>query len=260
MTSPKIMAILNITPDSFSDGGNFATHEKAISQAQRLQDEGADIIDIGAESTRPGYTPLSSAEELQRLMPILDEISRTLALPISVDTYKSRTAEAALKRGAVIINDIWGLSFDPGMASVVADFDAGLVIMHNRHEKDEAIDIIEDMIQFFERALDTANKAGIAPDYIALDPGIGFGKTQNQNLKALQSVATLKRHFDLPVLVGASRKSFINAIHPSCVTARLGGTLAAHLHAVQQGADIIRVHDVADHVQALAVSQALVVS
>jgi dihydropteroate synthase len=255
LTHPKIMGILNITPDSFSDGGQFSNLATALAQAKRLETEGADIIDIGAESTRPGHTPLSVEEELSRLLPVLKALPKTI--PISVDTYKSETAKAALNAGAHIINDIWGLTHDTDMAHVVADYNAGIVIMHNRHSKDDNIDILNDMISFFSNSLERAKTAGISKTNIMLDPGIGFGKTPKQNLQALNSVAKLKTYFNLPILVGASRKSFINLIHESPVSERLAGTLAAHLHTVQQGASVLRVHDVASHVQALAVDRAL---
>jgi dihydropteroate synthase len=257
LTHPKIMGILNITPDSFSDGGQFSDLKTALMQAKRLEQEGADIIDIGAESTRPGHTPLSAEDEIARLLPALNALIQTTNLPISIDTYKAKTSKAALDAGAHIINDIWGLTHDSDMAHVVASYNAGVVIMHNRHSKDENIDILNDMINFFSQSLERAYKAKIPETNIMLDPGIGFGKTHEQNLQALKSVSALKAHFNMPILVGASRKSFINIIHESPVSERLAGTLAAHLIAVQQGASVLRVHDVASHVQALAVDRAL---
>lgn len=258
LSQPRLMAVLNVTPDSFSDGGRYASVEDAAAEARRFAGEGAHIIDIGAESTRPGHTPLSVEDELARLLPVLERVVSDGLLPVSVDTYKARTAEAALERGAAIINDVWGLNGDQDMASVVAEHRAGLIIMHNRDGKDESIDIVPDMEAFFDRALDRAARAGIAPECLCLDPGIGFGKTVRQNLLALRATPRLIDHFNLPVLVGASRKSFINAIHESPVTERLGGTLAAHLFAVRQGAALLRVHDVSIHVQALAVEDAIV--
>jgi dihydropteroate synthase len=257
LTHPKIMGILNITPDSFSDGGQFSNANTALKHARLLEKQGADIIDIGAESTRPGHTPLNVEDEIARLLPTLKSLIQTTNLPISVDTYKSKTAESALEAGAHIINDIWGLTHDDDMAHVVASYNAGVVIMHNRHFKDDNIDILNDMINFFSQSLERAKTAGIPETNIILDPGIGFGKTQTQNLQALKSVSALKAHFNLPILVGASRKSFINLIHESPVSERLAGTLAAHLYTVQQGASVLRVHDVASHVQALAVDRVL---
>ena len=258
LSKPRLMAVLNVTPDSFSDGGRYRSIEDAVHEARTFASEGADIIDIGAESTRPGHTPLSVEEELARLLPVLEQVVAEKLLPVSVDTYKAKTAEAAIKSGAAIVNDVWGLSRDPDMAQVVADHGAGLVIMHNRETRDETVDIVTDMVGFFAIALDRAAKAGIRPDCIGLDPGIGFGKTVRQNLLALKATSALMARFELPVLVGASRKSFINAIHASPVTERLGGTLAAHLFAVRQGAAILRVHDVMSHVQALAVENAII--
>lgn len=257
LARPRLMAVLNVTPDSFSDGGRYASIDAAVAEARVFAREGADIIDIGAESTRPGHTPLSVDEELGRLRPVLDRVVADGLLPVSVDTYKARTAATALERGAAIINDIWGLNFDPDMAGVVAEHKAGLVIMHNRETRDDAIDIVADMEAFFGRALERAAAAGIDSDRMCLDPGIGFGKTVRQNLLALKATATLVTRFGLPVLVGASRKSFINAIHESHVSQRLGGTLAAHLFAVREGARLLRVHDVASHVQALGVEDAI---
>ncbi len=247
------MGVLNVTPDSFSDGGSFNTVETALGHAQRLTMEGADILDIGAESTRPGHVPLTAEDEIIRLTPTLKHISNSTHLPISVDTYKAKTAKAALKLGADIINDIWGLSAAPDMAEIIANYGAGVIIMHNRIEKDENIDILEDMISFFEIALEKTQKAGLPKTNIMLDPGIGFGKLHSQNLDALKSVGKLKAYFEMPILVGASRKSFINLIHESAVNQRLSGTLAAHLNAIKQGASVLRVHDVQAHVQAIEV-------
>ena len=258
LDEPRLMAVLNVTPDSFSDGGQFESLEAAFAQAMRFADEGADSLDIGAESTRPGHVPLGAEDEIARLQPILGALHDGYALPISVDTYKAQTADFALKKGASIINDIWGFSRDPEMASVVAAHDAAAILMHNRDVHDAHIDIRDDMFAFFSRALKTAEKAGIAAGRLALDPGIGFGKTLTQNLIALKSGAALHREFGLPVLVGASRKSFIDRISPSATDSRLGGTLAAHLLAVREGAHILRVHDVAAHVQALAVERAII--
>lgn len=258
LSRPRLMAVLNVTPDSFSDGGLFDQPDNAVAGAMRLAAEGADILDIGAESTRPGHQPISAEDEIARLLPVLDALrAGAYPLPISVDTYKAETAAIALRRGAAIINDVWGFSRDPRMAQTVADHGAAAILMHNRDERDERVDILADMIGFFERAVATASRVGLGPGRMALDPGIGFGKTLRQNLIALKSAGALHRHFGLPILVGASRKSFIDRISPSAVTDRLGGTLAAHLVAMREGAHILRVHDVAAHVQALAVDRAL---
>ena len=258
LSQPRLMAVLNVTPDSFSDGGRFDRPEAALAEAMRHLGEGADILDIGAESTRPGHVSLSAEEEIARLTPVLALLNRTYPLPVSIDTYKAKTADYALRNGASIVNDVWGFGRDAEMARVVAAHDAAAILMHNRDEPDESVDILADMIAFFDRALEAAARAGIQAGRIALDPGIGFGKTLRQNLVALKSAGMLHRHFGVPILVGASRKSFIDRISKSAVGDRLGGTLAAHLLAVREGAHILRVHDVAAHVQALAVERATV--
>lgn len=253
---PAVMGILNVTPDSFSDGGQFIAPEQALAQARRMIAEGADIIDIGAESTRPyGSQPVTSEEERKRLQPILAEIV-ALGVPVSVDSMKSSVVAWALDTGAVIANDVWGLQRDPDMAEQVAKRNAPVIVMHNRDSADAGLDIMKDIAEFFERSLEIATKAGIATGHIVLDPGIGFGKTQEQSMMVLARLHEFKT-FDLPLLVGASRKRFIDTITPSPPDRRLGGSIAAHLIAVQGGAQIIRTHDVAATVQALRVAAAI---
>ena len=253
---PAVMGVLNVTPDSFSDGGQFAAPEHALAQARRMIAEGADIIDIGAESTRPyGSEPISAEEELKRLQPVLAEIV-ALGIPVSIDSMKSAVVAWALHQGAAIANDIWGLQRDSGMAGLVAERGAPVIIMHNRDSADPAIDIMQDIADFFARSLDIAAKAGISPDKIILDPGIGFGKTPEQSMTALARLGELQS-FGLPLLVGASRKRFISTVTPSEPHQRLGGSIAAHLLAAQNGARIIRAHDVAETVQALRVAAAI---
>ncbi|MDB5619183.1 dihydropteroate synthase [Tardiphaga sp.] len=253
---PAVMGILNVTPDSFSDGGQFDAPERALAQARRMIEGGADILDIGAESTRPyGSQPITADEEWQRLTPVLAEVI-ALGIPVSIDTMKASVLARALAAGAAIANDIWGLQHDPEMARVVADFDAPVVVMHNRDEVDPSIDIVADMKSFFARTLDIAAKAGIAPRNLVLDPGIGFGKTPQQSMIALARLPELAS-FGLPILVGASRKKFISTVVPSEPQQRLGGSLAAHLLAMQRGATIIRAHDVAETVQALRVAASI---
>jgi dihydropteroate synthase len=253
---PAVMGVLNVTPDSFSDGGQFAAPEHALAQARRMIAEGADIIDIGAESTRPyGSEPISADEELKRLQPVLAEIV-ALGIPVSIDSMKSAVVAWALHQGAAIANDIWGLQRDSGMAGLVAERGAPVIIMHNRDSADPAIDIMQDIADFFARSLDIAAKAGISPDKIILDPGIGFGKTPEQSMTALARLGELQS-FGLPLLVGASRKRFISTVTPSEPHQRLGGSIAAHLLAAQNGARIIRAHDVAETVQALRVAAAI---
>jgi dihydropteroate synthase len=254
---PLIMGVLNVTPDSFSDGGQFIEPAAAIEHARRLAAEGADIIDIGGESTRPygGMRPVTAAEERARLESILPAAA-TIGVPVSIDTMKASVAAWALEAGASIVNDVWGLQHDPDMARVVAEHGAPIIIMHNRESADPAIDIINDVSEFFSRSLEIAWSAGIAHDRIVLDPGIGFGKTPEQSLACIARLHEW-RGFDAPLLVGASRKRFIASIVPSEPMDRLGGSLAAHLLAAENGAAIIRVHDVAPTLQAFAVAAAI---
>lgn len=254
---PLVMGVLNVTPDSFSDGGRFIDPQLAIGHAQRMIAEGADIIDIGAESTRPygGAEPVSYDEELARLKSVLPAVVR-LKTPVSIDSMKADIATWALDQGAAMVNDVWGLQRDPAMAEVVSEYDMPVVIMHNRDSADPAIDIIADVEAFFQRSLAQAERAGIARDCIVLDPGIGFGKTPEQSITCIARLAEFKR-FGLPLLVGASRKRFINAVTPSSPGQRLGGSIASHLEAVKNGAAIVRVHDVAETVQALRVAAAI---
>jgi dihydropteroate synthase len=253
---PAVMGVLNVTPDSFSDGGQFIAAEQALAQARRMIAEGADIIDIGAESTRPyGAQPVPAAEELKRLQPILPEIV-SLGIPVSIDSMKSAVVAWALDAGATIANDVWGLQRDREMAALVARRNVPVVIMHNRDSAEAGLDIMKDIAAFFERSLEIAAKAGISADRIVLDPGIGFGKTQEQSMTALARLDELRR-FGLPLLVGASRKRFISSVGPSEPQQRIGGSIAAHLIAVKGGARIIRTHDVAETVQALRVARAI---
>lgn len=253
---PAVMGVLNVTPDSFSDGGQFAAPESALAQARRMVSEGADIIDIGAESTRPyGSEPIPADEELRRLQSVLPEVV-SLGVPVSIDSMKSAVVAWALDHGAVIANDVWGLQRDAGMAGLIAARQVPVIIMHNRDSADPAIDIMKNIASFFARSLDIAAKAGISPGKIVLDPGIGFGKTPEQSMTALARLDELQS-FGLPLLVGASRKRFISVVTPSEPHQRLGGSIAAHLIAAKGGARIIRAHDVAETVQALRVAAAI---
>jgi dihydropteroate synthase len=254
--SPAVMGVLNVTPDSFSDGGQFMAPDRALAQARRMIAEGADIIDIGAESTRPyGAKAISAGEELKRLQPILADIV-SLGIPVSIDSVKSDVVAWALDAGAKIANDVWGLQRDPDMARLLAGRGCPLVIMHNRESAEGGIDIMRDISEFFARSLEIAAKAGIARENIVLDPGIGFGKTPEQSLMAIARLDQFGT-FGLPLLVGASRKRFISSISPSEPHQRLGGSIAAHLIAAKRGARIIRTHDVYDTVQALRVAEAV---
>jgi len=254
---PIVMGILNLTPDSFADGGCFLDPATALAHAERMIAEGADIIDVGAESTRPypGMRPVSAEEELARLMPVLPQVV-ALGVPVSIDTIKAEIATRAIAAGAAIVNDVWGLQRDPDMAGVVAAHSVPVVVTHNRETVDPDLDIISDMNNFFSRSLEIAWRAGIGRDRIVLDPGIGFGKTPEQSLAAIAGLHRL-RAFGLPLLIGLSRKRFINAVVPSPPDRRLGGSIAAHVLAVRNGAAIVRVHDVAETVQALRVVAAI---
>jgi dihydropteroate synthase len=250
-----VMGVINVTPDSFSDGGIYPSPQAAIDAGLRMIAEGADIVDVGGESTRPGYAPVAAEEELRRAIPVVAGLTRATQTPISIDTYKARVAAAALAEGARMVNDVWGLR-DPDMAGVVAQHQAALIIMHNRAAADPSIDIFDDMRGYFERALARARAANIRDDRIVLDPGIGFGKTLGQNLQILARLEEL-RAFGYPLLIGTSRKSFIGRLFPSEPRERLPGTIASNALAVYAGVDIIRVHDVAAHVQALRVAEAI---
>jgi dihydropteroate synthase len=254
---PVIMGVVNVTPDSFSDGGRFLDPQRAIEHARRLAAEGADILDIGAESTRPygGAVAVSHEEELRRLAPVLPEIT-ALGLPVSIDTMKASIASVALEAGARIVNDVWGLQRDPDMAGVVAEHAVPVIIMHNRDAADPAINIMADITAFFTRSLAIAERAGIARDMVVLDPGIGFGKTPQQSITAIARLGELKS-FGLPLLIGASRKRFIDSISPAPPDQRLGGSIVSHLVAVESGATLVRTHDVAETAQALRVAKAI---
>jgi len=247
---PVLMGILNVTPDSFSDGGRHSGLRNAIAHAERMQAEGAEIIDIGGESTRPGHGGVSAHEELDRVVPVLAALRGRLAVPLSIDTQKATVARAAIGLGASVINDIWGLQGDPEMARVAAETGAAVIAMHNRDRAEDGIDIMADMMQFFERTLQIAADAGIPANRLILDPGVGFGKTYEQNLTTLRDMGRL-RTFGLPVLLGVSRKSFIGRALGLEVEERLTGTLIADLVGLRHGADILRVHDVAEHKQML---------
>jgi dihydropteroate synthase len=254
---PAVMGVLNVTPDSFSDGGRFLEPSTAVERARRIVAEGADVLDVGAESTRPygGAVPVPAEEEIRRLAPVLPA-AVALGIPVSIDTMKAEVATWALASGAAIVNDVWGLQRDGELARVCARFAVPVIIMHNRESADPSLDIMADIAAFFSRSLEIAARAGIARENIVLDPGIGFGKTPEQSITALARLAELKS-FRLPLLIGASRKRFIDRISPAPPDRRLGGSIAAHLLAVMGGAAIVRAHDVAETVQALRVAAAI---
>ena len=254
---PIVMGVLNLTPDSFSDGGQFVDPEVALKHARQMIEEGADIIDIGAESTRPygGAKPVTLEEELARLQPVLPAVVQ-MGVPVSIDTLKPELAYWALGLGVRLVNDVWGLQRDPNMARVIGQHGVPVVIMHNRYKAEPAINIVSDINAFFDYSLEVADKAGIPRTAIALDPGIGFGKTPEQSMEAIAKLEKFK-HFGLPILVGASRKRFINSVSPSEPMNRIGGSIAAHVMAYMNGANVIRTHDVAETIQALRVATAL---
>jgi dihydropteroate synthase len=253
-----VMGILNITPDSFSDGGRFQGGDAALVHGLALEADGADIVDIGGESTRPGHVPVSAEDEQARVIPAVAALARQLQVPISIDTYKASTARLALEAGARIVNDVWGLQREPEIARVAAAHDATVIIMHNREQADASLDIMDEMRAFFDRSLAIARRAGIPDRAIVLDPGIGFGKSPDQHLAALRGLPELKA-LGFPVLVGVSRKSLLGRIHNNAVppSERLFSSVAAHVLAATLGADIVRVHDVAPHVEALRVVDAV---
>jgi dihydropteroate synthase len=251
------MGILNVTPDSFSDGGQFFDSSVAVGHARRMAADGADILDIGAESTRPygGQRPVTLDDEIDRLRPVLPEVVR-LGLPVSIDTIKAKAAAWALEQGAAIVNDVWGLQRDADMARVAAEHGAPVIVMYNRETVDASIDVMAEAKAFFARSLEIAARAGIARHKIVLDPGIGFGKTQPQSIAMIARLAEL-RELGQPLLMGLSRKRFIDSISPSKPHERIGGSIAANVLSVLAGAGIVRVHDVAETVQALRVTAAI---
>lgn len=252
----RIMGILNVTPDSFSDGGRFDRLGEAVEHALEMVAQGADILDIGGESTRPGHDPVDVETELARVIPVIRELRSRVDRPMSIDTSKAAVAERALAAGVSILNDVWGLQRDPEIAAVASAFDVETIIMHNRETIDAEIDIFDDVVRSFEKSLKLAQKAGLPETRIVLDPGIGFGKTLGQNLSLLKDVPRLKT-LGFPILIGLSRKSMIGKILGTEVDDRLVGTLVLDTLVLAGGADIIRVHDVAEHVAARTLVEAV---
>ena len=262
---PLVMGILNITPDSFSDGGEHLSVNYALKRAEKMIGEGADIIDIGGESTRPGSKVVAVDEEIRRVVPVIEAIAKHFDVPLSVDTTKSAVAEKAIDAGAEIVNDISGLRFDASMADIAASSKAGLVLMHSlgtfqtMHTEPPAEHILAAVADDFRRAIGLATSCGVEDAQIALDIGIGFGKTQEQNLELLAKLGKLAKEFsEYPMLVGASRKTFIGRITGEATPAkRLGGSIAAAVIALQNGANIVRVHDVKETVAAIKIAAAI---
>ncbi|MCL2045906.1 MAG: dihydropteroate synthase [Oscillospiraceae bacterium] len=253
-----IMGILNLTPDSFSDGGKWMEIDDALSHVDKMVSEGADIIDIGGESTRPGYRSISEAEEIERVVPIIEAVKERFNIPISIDTYKSRVAEAALSAGADMINDIWGLKRDPRMAPLIAKSGVACCLMQNRVEIDYR-DFIPDLLDDLKESVQIALHANIAKDKIILDPGVGFAFSHEMNLMAINKLDMIKK-LGYPVLLGASRKSVIGKVLDSHVSDRLEGTLATTVIAVMRGCTFVRVHDVRESKRVIMMTEAIIYS
>lgn len=250
-----VMGILNVTPDSFSDGGNYDQIDAALFHVEQMKKDGADLIDVGGESTRPGHTQISDQEEISRVVPVIERIKKEIDLPISVDTYKSEVAKAAIDAGADLINDIWGLKYDPKMAEVIAKGDVACCLMHNRDNSDYT-DFLKEWYDETAECVTLAKAAGIADDKIMLDPGVGFGKTYEQNLITIKYMDKLKT-LGYPLLLGTSRKSVIGLTLDAPVTDRALGTAVTTVFAVQQGYAFVRVHDIKANKQAIQMTKAI---
>lgn len=252
-----IMGILNVTPDSFSDGGKFTDMASAIEHAKQMVIDGADIIDIGGESTRPGAAKVEADEEILRIIPIVERMVKEVDAPISVDTYKAKVALEALKVGAHMINDVWGLQREPEIANVVAKYNVPVCIMHNQEGTDYKEDIILSMKKFFEKSIEIAKNAGISDKNIILDPGIGFGKTVDQNIHVMNRLHELN-DLGYPLLLGTSRKSMIGKILDLPANERVEGTLSTSVIGIMHGCEIIRVHDIVENLRAIKVADAII--
>ncbi|MER9401130.1 dihydropteroate synthase [Mesorhizobium sp. M0615] len=252
-----VVGILNVTPDSFSDGGLFITHDRAVVQAHRMVEEGAAVIDIGGESTRPGASPVAPEEEQARILPVIAALAGSGEALMSVDTYREETARLAVAAGAHIVNDVWGLQREPGIARVAAETGAGLVIMHTGRERQKLPDVIADQFLFLKASLEVARRSGVADDHIVLDAGFGFAKeTAEENLDLMARFSELKA-LGFPLMAGTSRKRFIGTVTGREAGARAAGTAATSVILRLKGADLFRVHDVAINVDALAVADAM---
>ncbi|MBD5547191.1 MAG: dihydropteroate synthase [Lachnospiraceae bacterium] len=250
-----IMGILNVTPDSFSDGGKYSRLDDALFHVEEMIDQGMELLDIGGESTRPGYTLISAEEEIERVVPVIEAVKQRFDVPLSLDTYKAEVAKAGLRAGADMINDIWGLKSDPDMAGVIAKAGVPCVLMHNRKEADYH-HFMEEVIQDLEDTIRIAKNSGIADDKIILDPGIGFGKTYEHNLKMIQSMDRLLV-LGYPMLLGASRKSVIGLTLDLPAAERMEGTLVTTIFAVLKGCSFVRVHDIRENVRAVKMAEAI---
>lgn len=250
-----IMGILNVTPDSFSDGGKYNTMDAALRRGEQMVEEGADILDVGGESTRPGYVRIPDEEEVQRVVPVIRALKKEFDLPVSIDTYKSSVAQAALDAGADLVNDIWGLKYDDRMASVIAGYGAACCLMHNR-EKPEYRSFLPDFMADMRECVRLAENAGIQRDRILLDPGVGFGKTYEMNLEIISRLEIL-HEFGCPILLGTSRKSVIGLTLDLPADQREEGTLVTTVYGVQKGCAFVRVHDVEKNKRAIRMTRAL---
>ena len=250
-----IMGILNVTPDSFSDGGKWNSLDKALAHTEQMIAEGASIIDVGGESTRPGYTQITDEEETERTVPVIEAIRARFDVPVSIDTYKSRVAKAAIKAGADLVNDIWGLKYDAEMAKVIAESKVACCLMHNRDNMDYN-DFMEDMLSDLRESVAIAKTAGILDDKIILDPGVGFAKSYENNLTAIKEVGRLKA-LGYPVLLGTSRKSVVGLTLDTTKEERVEGTLVTTVFGVQQQCAFVRVHDIKENMRAIRMTQAI---
>lgn len=251
-----VMGILNVTPDSFSDGGKFNSLEKAIAHAKEMVEQGADIIDIGGESTRPNHSEVGEDEEIKRVIPIIEELRKQITVPISIDTYKGRVAELAIKAGASLINDVWGFKKDHYIAEVAAKYNVPCCLMHNR-DNTKYTDLMEDILIELRSCANIALKAGVKKENIILDPGIGFGKTYEQNIETMNRLEELKR-LGYPILLGTSRKSLIANTLKLPPEERVEGTIATSVIGIMKGCDFIRVHDVRENKRACIMTDAIV--
>ena len=250
-----VMGILNVTPDSFSDGGKWDTFDAALRRAEKLADEGADIIDVGGESTRPGHTMISDSEEIDRAAPIIEAICSRVDVPVSIDTYKSAVADAGLRAGAALVNDIWGLKHDHDMAGLIARNGVVCCLMHNRKDTDYS-DFMSDLLGDLQQSVIIAKTAGISPDKIILDPGVGFAKTYETDLEAINKLDVIKT-LGYPVMLGASRKRVVGTTLDLPVGERREGTLATTVVAVMRGCLFVRVHDVLETKRAIKMTEAI---
>lgn len=250
-----IMGILNVTPDSFSDGGKYNHLDAALFHAEEMLRDGADIIDIGGESTRPGHTVITDQEEISRVVPVIEAVKSRFDVPVSIDTYKGAVAEAALKAGTDLVNDIWGFKHDKKVADLTAQYKAACCLMHNRH-KAVYDDFLSDLVKDMEECIKIAREAGVSDDRIILDPGVGFGKTYEMNLEAIHHVDVLHQ-LGFPILLGTSRKSVIGLTLDLPADQRVEGTVATTVIGVMKGCAFVRVHDIKENKRAIQMTEAI---